>query len=128
MYVANRTIPYLKTTASRTVMALSTSAVVNGPAKPTITGDLNQTWAMRATKRPAVDPDFAYRSLAMSICHDVPQLRQQYRPFLLADDIAASDWISKLELSTVTRLASRDMEDSGERLRVLVLYGSLRKR
>ncbi|KAL7275627.1 hypothetical protein RUND412_001413 [Rhizina undulata] len=52
----------------------------------------------------------------------------RYRPFILPEDEARNDWISELELDTVERLAQQDLEATGERLKVLVLYGSLRSR
>jgi arsenic resistance protein ArsH len=55
-------------------------------------------------------------------------IRKAYRPFLLNPEVTSTDWISKLELSTVAKLAEEDLQKSGERLKVLVLYGSLRER
>jgi arsenical resistance protein ArsH len=91
-------------------------------------GDLNNISVMRAADKPIRDPDYAYRSLAIPAISEDPELRQLYRPFLLEDSIQATDWISRLELATVTEMAEGDIKKTGERLRVLVLYGSLRKR
>lgn len=56
-------------------------------------------------------------------------IRDKYRPFLLDERVAASDWISKLELDTVEDMVRADLAaTNGDRLRVLVLYGSLRAR
>ena len=92
------------------------------------TGDLNNVSAMRATEKPMRDPDYAYRTLAISEKSEGPGIRQRYRPFLLDNNIQSTDWISRLELATVSKMADEDMQRTGERLRVLVLYGSLRKR
>lgn len=94
----------------------------------TPTGDLNNVSAMRAAEKPIRDPDYAYLTLAISAKSEDPKFRQRYRPFLLDDIIQNSDWISQLELATVTEMAEEDLKKTGQRLRVLVLYGSLRKR
>jgi hypothetical protein len=92
-------------------------------------GDLNNISAVRPVTEIAVDPTFARRSLAIPESEDDHELRQQYRPFLLPEDIANSDWIANLELSTVIKLAYEEMQrENGGRLKVLVLYGSLRQR
>ncbi|TGJ80362.1 hypothetical protein E0Z10_g8401 [Xylaria hypoxylon] len=67
-------------------------------------------------------------NLAISEEEDDPQIRAKYRPFLLDTQTIANDWISELELDTVAAIAQQDMERTGSRLKVLVLYGSLRKR
>jgi arsenical resistance protein ArsH len=59
---------------------------------------------------------------------DDPITRNHYRPFLLPDYIASKDWIADLELSTALKMTEQEMKSSGERLRILVLYGSLRTR
>lgn len=91
-------------------------------------GDLNNESAMRATEPPCRDPAFAYHSLAIRSDEDDPEIREKYRPFLLADEIQTTDWVSELELATATKMAYEDLQRTGSRLRVLVLYGSLRKR
>lgn len=58
----------------------------------------------------------------------IPNTRQQYRPFLLDKKPTITDWIGNLELGTVTKLAAEDLERTGQRLKVLVLFGSLRWR
>lgn len=52
----------------------------------------------------------------------------RYRPFLLDEKTRSTDWISELELDTATGMAQQDLLVTSEPLRVLVLYGSLRKR
>lgn len=91
-------------------------------------GDLNNTTSMRQTDEIDANPEFAYHSLAISTEEDEPDTRTQYRPFLLDTAIAAEDWVAKLELATVTEMAQRDIATTGERLKILVLYGSLRHR
>jgi len=75
------------------------------------------------------------KTLAISPEDDDPVLRAKYRPFLLREDIASNDWISNLELSTVLQLSHSDLQRTstpetpeGSRLRILLLYGSLRPR
>lgn len=94
----------------------------------TTNGDLNNTSSARASKRPKIDPAFAFRSLAIPITTDDDEVRQRYRPFLLDPAVEASDWVSRLELATAAKMAAQDIERTGERLRVLVLFGSLRQR
>jgi arsenic resistance protein ArsH len=68
------------------------------------------------------------RSLAISEAEDDPEIRKKYRPFLLPEDVEVKDWISELELETVVRIAEADLARTNSRLKVLVLYGSLRPR
>lgn len=97
-------------------------------AVPTSQGDLNNVSAMRLTERPETDPEFAYRSLAIPAEDDDAEVRQRYRPFLLpTTESSATDWVGRLELATVTKLAHEDFERTASRLKVLVLYGSLRQ-
>jgi arsenic resistance protein ArsH len=92
-------------------------------------GDLNNTSAAREHLRPVVDPEYRFRSFAIPAPDDDPVVRQKYRPFLLDDDISASDWIAKLELATAAKMVETELLSLGEdRLKVLVLYGSLRSR
>ncbi len=99
---------------------------VSGIAKSN--GDLNNTSSMRVSRRPKVDPAFVSRSLAISVSADDDEIRQKYRPFLLDPAVESSDWVSHLELATAAEMAYQDLERTNERLRVLVLYGSLRQR
>lgn len=52
----------------------------------------------------------------------------KHQPFLMDQSILESDWISRLELKTVTKIAHDDLLKTGKRLRILILYGSLQKR
>jgi hypothetical protein len=97
-----------------------------GPAP--VQGDLNNTSSMRQIEEVHADPEFAYRSLAIPTEEDDPDTLTKYRPFLLDSDVAAQDWVAKLELATVTEMSHNDITKTGERLKVLVLYGSLRQR
>jgi arsenical resistance protein ArsH len=91
-------------------------------------GDLNNTSAMREVQNLEIDSAFSYRSLALSEEDDDELVRKAYRPFILNSEITAGDWISKLELSTVVKMSEENIQKTGERLKVLVLYGSLRQR
>ena len=66
--------------------------------------------------------------LPISELEDDPDIRTRYRPFLLDAAAEATDWISGLELETAVSMAEADLAKTKTRLRVLVLYGSLRKR
>jgi arsenic resistance protein ArsH len=68
-----------------------------------------------------------YQSLAVSESEDDAGIRQMYRPFIFKDE-AADDWVSNLELATALDMAQKDLWNTDQRLRVLVLYGSLRRR
>lgn len=83
---------------------------------------------MRAVDLPERNPEFAYRFLGLQHLEDDTVVRAKYRLFLLSDEVRRSDWISRLELATVTELAYNDLLHTGSRLKVLILYGSLRKR
>ncbi|KAL8996314.1 MAG: hypothetical protein Q9169_004153 [Polycauliona sp. 2 TL-2023] len=77
----------------------------------------------------AADVATVRQSLAIPESDDQPEIRQQYRPFLLSRQTMDSDWIANLELSTAMSMAYEEMHRlGGGRLKVLVLYGSLRKR
>ena len=92
-------------------------------------GDLNNTAAMRPPVHFDADPAYAATSLAITAANDDPEIRAKYRPFLLPDEIASSDWVAKLELSTALKMVEREVVKPGkERIRVLVLFGSLRRR
>lgn len=67
------------------------------------------------------------RTLAIPQSEDDPEIRKQYRPFIL-DEEAGNDWVNDLELDAVMEMADRDIQETNERLKVLVLYGSLRRR
>lgn len=97
-------------------------------ASVTINGDLNNTSAARKTEHLPVDLTYLTRSLAIPEKDDDASVREKYRPFILSDDISKTDWISQLELSTALKLSEDDINVTGQRLKVLVLYGSLRSR
>jgi arsenic resistance protein ArsH len=92
-------------------------------------GDLNNTAAERARSDILVDPAYRHASLALPAHQDDPAVRQAYRPFLLEAQHAESDWIARLELSTVLKMVDEEVVKKGaERIKVLVLYGSMRER
>ena len=68
------------------------------------------------------------RSLSIRECDDDPSIRKRYRPYLLEKDGNTADWVDDLELGTVTTMAAEYMQRIGERMKVLVLFGSLRQR
>ncbi|KAJ5777901.1 hypothetical protein N7520_001147 [Penicillium odoratum] len=70
--------------------------------------------------------DVIYRSLALSPNEDNPDIRQKYRPFILND--APEDWVNNLDLATALDMAEHNLQSTKERLKILVLYGSLRRR
>jgi arsenic resistance protein ArsH len=84
---------------------------------------------LRATKQILPDPAYARRTLAISKLEDDASIRAKFRPFLQHHDVDAQDWVAKLELSTALKMAEADMQQNGgDRLKVLVLYGSMRSR
>lgn len=109
------------TTTSRSCTA---SMVVLTPSY----GDLNNTSAVRPHTSIQTDMKYPCPSLAIMEKDDDPQIRSTYRPFLLDKKTNVGDWIEDLELATVTKIAAEDAARTGERLKVLVLFGSLRQR
>lgn len=106
-----------------TVHTSSTAAVLDSQ------GDLNNANAARPAAEITVEPDYSYRSFALEAHEDDGKIRNQYRPFLLSDRLAADDWVAQLELSTVLKMVQSELFDQKlDRLRILVLYGSLRRR
>lgn len=95
-----------------------------------INGDLNNTQVLRSTAEIPVDRAYIGKTLAIPEEDDDHEIRSRYRKgFLLNQSITKADWISKLELSTVLQLSEANLKQSdNDRLRVLVLYGSLRGR
>lgn len=90
-------------------------------------GDLNNTSAERIRAGITIDQAYSTTSLAIPPSQDDPSVRTSYRPFLL--DNTEDDWTAQLELSTVLKMVDLKVLKTGEdRLRVLVLYGSLRER
>jgi arsenic resistance protein ArsH len=80
-----------------------------------------------ADRWPDVDAQ-PIRSLAIREIDDDPDIRHKYRPFILNDGDGQDDWIDLLELTTAIDMAEKDLQLTGQRLKVLVLYGSLRRR
>ena len=92
-------------------------------------GDLNNTEAARERLQVLADPEYQFRSFPILALDDDPSVRQRYRPFLLDDEVSSSDWIMKLELAAAAKMVETEILSQGkDRLRVLVLYGSLRSR
>jgi arsenic resistance protein ArsH len=92
-------------------------------------GDLNNTAAERVRAKIATDPAYHRTSLAIPAYEDEAHLRKTYRPFLLDDAHSDRDWVARLELSTTLKMVdSQILKSGGERLRVLVIYGSMRER
>lgn len=73
-----------------------------------------------------VTNNVSYRTLALHPSDDSPDIRQKYRPFILTD--ATEDWVNNLDLTTAVDMAEHNLQVTNERLKVLVLYGSLRRR
>jgi arsenic resistance protein ArsH len=92
-------------------------------------GDLNNTSAERARIELAVEPAYNGVSLAIPSSEDDPNVRKSYRPFLLDGEEAKDDWVAQLELSTALKIVKTQIMERGDaRLRVVVLYGSMRQR
>ncbi|KAF2176861.1 arsenate resistance ArsH [Zopfia rhizophila CBS 207.26] len=92
-------------------------------------GDLNNTSAARPALAVDTIPAYHGRSFAIPSTEDDAHVRATYRQFLLDDTVSRSDWVSQLELSTVLKMVDEEIFAKGqERLRVLVLYGSMRTR
>ncbi|KAK3115859.1 hypothetical protein LTR53_004359 [Teratosphaeriaceae sp. CCFEE 6253] len=92
-------------------------------APPRINGDLNNTQVLR--KVVEIKPDVA--TLAIPAHEDDDKTRSKYRPFIQRPDVARNDWVAQLELSTALKMVEAELLHN-ERLKVLVLYGSLRSR
>jgi hypothetical protein len=67
------------------------------------------------------------QTLALNSKEDNAEVREKYRPFILSED-AAEDWVENLELTTALQMAENNLRLTNQRLKVLVLYGSLRSR
>jgi hypothetical protein len=110
------------TSSARFIQARKYSKVLPSAIPQQVTGNIVQNGILYEGPR-ASD----HRSLALSPDEDDPVTRQKYRPFILPDD-AAKDWVSALELTAALDMAEENLRLNNERLRVLVLYGSLRRR
>jgi arsenic resistance protein ArsH len=92
-------------------------------------GDLNNTAAERARIELAVDAAYHGVSLAIASSDDDTNIRKSYRPFLLDGEEEQNDWVAQLELSTALKMVQTQIVERGaDRLRVVVLHGSLRQR
>ncbi|RBR24730.1 uncharacterized protein FIESC28_02503 [Fusarium coffeatum] len=92
-------------------------------------GDLNNTQAGRTAVEFAADPSFKHKSFAISRDQDDAAIRDQYRPYLFEGEMLSDDWVADLELSTAMKMVQSEILDKKlDRLRILVLYGSLRSR
>ncbi|KAF1915566.1 flavo protein-like protein [Ampelomyces quisqualis] len=91
-------------------------------------GDLNNTASERMRAEITADPAYRDLSLAIPPAQDESNIRRLYRPFLIEGD-AHEDWVAQLELSTVLKMVDLQLlRNGGDRLKVLVLHGSMRKR
>lgn len=115
---------------------LSRQRVVPSLSNPRVLGAVSGSRSLSLTTR-KMESNGVIRSqntttnsnLNISKLVDDAAIRNKYRPFLLDERVATSDWISKLELDVVEDMVRADLAGkNGERLRVLVLYGSLRSR
>jgi hypothetical protein len=70
----------------------------------------------------------APKTLEIDESNDDAEVRRLYRPFLLDSGTSATDWIAQLELFTVMDMVRSSLHESKSRIKVLVLFGSLRKR
>jgi hypothetical protein len=96
---------------------------------PMANGDLNNTAAARTVAEITADAAYRNVSLAIPVNEDDAHIRKTYRPFLLDSAHAEQDWIARLELSTALKMVeSQILKSGGERLRILVLHGSMRTR
>lgn len=92
-------------------------------------GDLNNSFASRPRVELVPEPGYTRQSFAISTENDDPDVRKRYRPFLLDETHQAVDWVAELELSTTLKLVESKIINPGQdRLRILVLYGSMRSR
>lgn len=91
-------------------------------------GSLNHTHIKRPLATMKAGVNLEHHSLAIKEIDEEPGIREKYRPFLLDKEDNKADWVDDLELDTVTTMAAENMQRSGERLKVLVVYGSLRQR
>lgn len=89
---------------------------------------LNHTHIKRPLAKMEAGANLEHHPLDIKEFDDEPGIREKYRPFLLDKEDNKADWVDDLELDTVTKMAAENMQRTGERLKVLVLYGSLRQR
>ncbi|CAM1506142.1 Fc.00g057830.m01.CDS01 [Cosmosporella sp. VM-42] len=92
-------------------------------------GDLNNSFASRPRLDFVPEPAYNHRTFVISKENDDPDVRQRYRPFLLSETHEVADWVAELELGTTMKMVeSSIINPSQDRLRILVLYGSMRSR
>ena len=126
MHLLRSAVPITRFAKTPTLRCFYTTTATS---RMSSTGDLNNTAAERARKELEVDPAYRSRSFAISRAQDDAEVRRKYRPFLLDEETEKSDWVSRLELSTVLKMVEDQVITNGqERLRVLVLHGSMRNR
>jgi len=104
------------------------SATYRTAGAPLSQRGLHHTRAAKPFVTMKAGADSGDRSLAIRECDDEPGIRKKYRPFLLDKEDDKADWVDDLGLDTVTTMAAENMQRTGGRLKVLVLYGSLRQR
>ncbi|KAL2835569.1 arsenate resistance ArsH [Aspergillus pseudoustus] len=92
-----------------------------------ITTPNSQTQPLASDTKCTVHKILSPRTLAIPSSEDDAELRLKYRPFLLESD-SFPDWVDGLELTSVLNMAETDLVATKSRLKVLVLYGSLRRR
>lgn len=84
---------------------------------------------MDASISSSSSPESSSRSLAIPESEDAREIREEYRPFILSTEKPEDDWVNDLELDSVMDLMENQLRSpGGARLKVLVLYGSLRRR
>jgi hypothetical protein len=94
-----------------------------------VNGDLNNTAAERSRVQLTADPAYRHVSHALTSATDDSEVRSAYRPFLQDNVPPSQDWVSQLELSTVLKMVDKQVLQAGQdRLKVLVIYGSMRQR
>ncbi|KAK5148461.1 hypothetical protein LTR04_000646 [Oleoguttula sp. CCFEE 6159] len=81
-----------------------------------------------AVQMPVRPSRIPYRTLAISKEDDDAEMREKYRPFLLSEVEAVDDWVAPLELDYAMDMVEESFAKAEPRLKVLVLYGSLRER
>ena len=76
-----------------------------------------------------VDPTCYHRTFDIPAHEDDSSVRAGYRPFILGEDVSKTDWIASLELDAAMDMVQSQIFDAGrERLKILVLHGSMRER
>jgi arsenic resistance protein ArsH len=109
---------------------MTENRLANGiKAAQLLNGDLNNTAAARVRVHIEGDEFYTGRSFAIPPTEDDLIVRRDYRPFLLDAAVESSDWIAWLELNSALQMVDTEIISKGkERLKVLVMYGSLRER